>query len=646
MAVVQISRIQVRRGKINSGTGLPQLASGELAWSIDSQELWIGNGAVSEGAPAVGNTKIITQNDLSFNNNLLNLVQHLYKANDTTIQTGADSNIPVLRPLQDWFDDHVNAKDFGSVIDGVTDDTAALQRAVNQLFLNPATKASVNTPAGYTNRRVLKLPAGKYITTKPIFLPSYTTIVGAGTDKTLIYYNPVSTITATTTYLNKKVTTSVDTTLMIGATITGPGIPIKGQNNVTEDTTIVSVASGEFMLSAYTTSASTGGSFTITLAKPAFQTVNDASGIGSPSPLSATDSASQTRGITIKDLSITTPTGKNAGIQLDAVRDSLFENLHFIGTWGGVVNNLSAGISLNALSSLITCENNIFRNIKLESFTSGVLAKQDILNNLFEDCLVKDTYQGFNLGTDADGNTVGQQFGPRETTILNTKFVNIKRQAVYIALGSGNTTNNCRYYNVGCNGGSNALYAAYPQVYFGTFGNTSINDRSDRVDDLSTVNTTTIYKPEISGHGSYTLHGWKQLNLGYQISPILAFRLPVNTDGLGTPTGSISHTIDYIYNSTTNSFTRAGVMTISGNMTTGKIQLSDEYNFTGADPDGSKQMLLDFTAYFTDASGALLQYNGGGHIIGGAVPSSIVVYYVNNYSADTGSFSYRRSTSL
>ena len=45
MAVVQISRIQVRRGRINSGTGLPQLASGEMAWAIDSQELYIGNGA-------------------------------------------------------------------------------------------------------------------------------------------------------------------------------------------------------------------------------------------------------------------------------------------------------------------------------------------------------------------------------------------------------------------------------------------------------------------------------------------------------------------------------------------------------------------------------------------------------------------------
>ena len=35
MAVVQISKIQVRRGKKNT-TGMPQLASGELAWAIDT----------------------------------------------------------------------------------------------------------------------------------------------------------------------------------------------------------------------------------------------------------------------------------------------------------------------------------------------------------------------------------------------------------------------------------------------------------------------------------------------------------------------------------------------------------------------------------------------------------------------------------
>ena len=53
MAIVQISRIQVRRGRENTDTGLPQLASGEMAWAIDTQQLYIGNGSVSEGAPAV-----------------------------------------------------------------------------------------------------------------------------------------------------------------------------------------------------------------------------------------------------------------------------------------------------------------------------------------------------------------------------------------------------------------------------------------------------------------------------------------------------------------------------------------------------------------------------------------------------------------
>ena len=51
MAVVQISRVQVRRGRKNQGTSVPQLASGEMGWAIDSQELFIGNGSIQEGSP-------------------------------------------------------------------------------------------------------------------------------------------------------------------------------------------------------------------------------------------------------------------------------------------------------------------------------------------------------------------------------------------------------------------------------------------------------------------------------------------------------------------------------------------------------------------------------------------------------------------
>ena len=57
MAVIQISKIQVRRGYQEN---LPQLGSGEMGWSIDERRLFIGNGTLSEGAPEIGNTEILT----------------------------------------------------------------------------------------------------------------------------------------------------------------------------------------------------------------------------------------------------------------------------------------------------------------------------------------------------------------------------------------------------------------------------------------------------------------------------------------------------------------------------------------------------------------------------------------------------------
>ena len=90
MAVVQISRIQVRRGQKNAGSGLPQLASGEFGWAIDTRELYIGNGSVAEGAPAVGNTKIITQHD-----DLFTLADSYTYLGGLQVQTGASATSPI-----------------------------------------------------------------------------------------------------------------------------------------------------------------------------------------------------------------------------------------------------------------------------------------------------------------------------------------------------------------------------------------------------------------------------------------------------------------------------------------------------------------------------------------------------------------------
>ena len=174
MAVVQISRIQVRRGQKNAGTGLPQLASGELGWAVDSQELYIGNGSVAEGAPYVGNTKLLSEKDdlFSFADN------YSYKKQAGNVITGINANNPVVRSLQDRLDDIVSIKSFGALGDG-TDQTVAIQRAIDQLFLNPATKGSERS------RTILHIEAGSYTISDTIYIPPHANIHCAGKDKTV-----------------------------------------------------------------------------------------------------------------------------------------------------------------------------------------------------------------------------------------------------------------------------------------------------------------------------------------------------------------------------------------------------------------------------------------------------------------------------
>lgn len=179
MAVVQISRIQHRRGQKNTGTGLPQLASGELGWAIDTRELYIGNGSVSEGAPAVGNTKILTEYD-----NILDFADtYRYQINNDSIQTGNNTSSPVSRSLQQRLDDFVSVRAFGARGDGVTDDTAAVQRAIDQLFVNPA---YTDSPI---NRYKLRMEPGKYLITDTLYIPPFATVVGAGSYKTMLKFS-------------------------------------------------------------------------------------------------------------------------------------------------------------------------------------------------------------------------------------------------------------------------------------------------------------------------------------------------------------------------------------------------------------------------------------------------------------------------
>lgn len=181
MAVVQISKIQIRRGK-EQETGIPQLASGELAWAVDTQRLYIGNGAVSEGSPAVGNTRIVTSAD-----NLLDIAdQYTYKVNDSNINTSGDANYPVIRTLQERLDERVSASAYG--IEPSTDDqTVVIQHAIDNLFLNLSTKFNTSS------RVTLEFGPGTYFFGSTIYIPSHCRIVGAGVQKTVFQFTGANT---------------------------------------------------------------------------------------------------------------------------------------------------------------------------------------------------------------------------------------------------------------------------------------------------------------------------------------------------------------------------------------------------------------------------------------------------------------------
>ncbi len=169
MPIVQISRIQHRRGK---RTDLPQLAAGELGWVIDEQRLFIGNGTVSDGAPAVGNTEIVTSGSSAFTT-ALNHTYQGYLGNSTPV------TLSQARTLQKRLDDYVSVKDFGATGDDSTADVTAIQNAIDELYID-------TDKTDTRSRRVLFFPAGTYRINAALKIPPYAHLVGEGPDKTII----------------------------------------------------------------------------------------------------------------------------------------------------------------------------------------------------------------------------------------------------------------------------------------------------------------------------------------------------------------------------------------------------------------------------------------------------------------------------
>jgi len=484
------------------------------------------------------------------------------------------------------------------------------------------------------------------------------------------------------------VSATISGSVVAGQLLSGTGVPANTYilASITSNTFLVStnqavastVITGTGAISLTNTGTSpigagTGISLELALTGAAIQTVTDISTFGfnttnnDPAAQGALNqegvptSSNHARHIHLKGLTIQVTTGDNTALELNSTSDSLFEDIKLIGGPSyPVFNTVSTGIALNSKNAVLT-QNNIFRDVILNNFTFGVYSSGASNSNVFENPYVDGVYMGFVLGYNytsqfnhtSDQLTVGSD---NKNQIINGNFNNVRRQAVLIGTGTGNTVANTKLYNVGNNGGANSLY---PQIYCFTNNNSVTNVYSDRTAaSFDSTNLTSFpYIPEVGGNVTYKTIGFEQISglvcttSPSNIGPQFVFRLPVCTDELGETIGNAVYNIDYTYNSTVGSYVRKGTITISATFSPGSpfsvnhpIQLSDGYNFAGSDGtlgDGSQtSVALDFSAQYLDASGSSYSDSSVG------LPTSIGIFYTNKLPNERGQLSYSYTASF
>jgi len=185
MAVIEIARIQVRRGQENQ-TGVPVLAGGEFGWAADTERLFIGLRR-DDGGSRDANIELLTENHLRnfFSSASTATTQALY-----TYEKGSDItklspvSVEIARSIQQKLDSvDPSVLDFG-VSSGLNDNTTALRVAVENLFLDPL-QTNPLYPTSSTSK-TLRIPSGIYNIADTIFIPKNTTIIGDGIDRTII----------------------------------------------------------------------------------------------------------------------------------------------------------------------------------------------------------------------------------------------------------------------------------------------------------------------------------------------------------------------------------------------------------------------------------------------------------------------------
>lgn len=536
MAVVQISRIQVRRGK-KQDSDIPQLASGELGWALDTQELFIGNGSTAEGAPETGNTKILTTAD-----DLLELAgQYAYKRDDGNIQTGPSINSPIERSVQSKLDDFVSLFDFLNTEErraveqgNIIDVTVPLQRAIDNLYLN--------SDKGIAESRVpLYIPPGTYtISGDGVRLPPYANIVGAGIDRT-VFISSVEDV---------------------------PGH-------------IFSTVNGDSSIGVYADPSSTTVDNMARLISLTGVTINHTSFGGALLLENCKDSK-------FEDIKFVGPWDNAQGISNDGDPVNNWVAVYLSNGSNAAPStdyNIFSNIFINGFSCGVWSDYDInynkFLNGKIETCGLGFVFGVD------------QTALGEIPG--------GKQNGPQNTLIKDYVFDSINKQGLYVRTGNFTRSESNIYLNVGRDNSDSVVVTPVIEFFrtdlplnddfIEMSNNVSINDYFQRTQELTVdpLYFTQSYITEVLGAKRVDLTYPVKRELGVLLTPDTVIRLPADQNR-----GVIELEYTYRAEKSVNPVMQYGKMTIIYNTLSGSDEITffDENTFTG---NPSKAGQLEFT---------------------------------------------------
>ena len=548
MAVIEIAKIQVRRGQENQ-TGIPQLAGGEFAWAEDTENLYIGLKREDGGARDT-NIRVLTENDARLFTNFVSTAAlnslytwELNSADDITSTSTVTAK--VIRYTQDKLDDFVNAADFGVIASTgtqINDCSIQLQIAVDNLFLNKNVEWNNVVYENTLYNKKLYVPAGIYKIGETVKIPRNTVIVGEGIDKTI--FEVITTGTG--------VFQTVDYAGRRNESPYSPSNTFQGEFDATSTSSLT---------------------FSIT-------------GPGQPKNI-------HIEGMTLRHSTSTSLLLAQSLISLDCVDNAVIRNVKFQGrdTWTAPASNPSyVGIDLRGYSALLTSENILIDNCQFTGLYYDVKSNYDTNHIVIQNSSF--TSSTFGIAFSTTTNVLATD-GPTYNRILNNKFQDIYNQGIFVGsnLVGGPTfhvSENNSFVKVGDRGNTQGTSTVGTSVIrFATPGNASVNDYFGREkfhNQYKGTTSTYTYYPLIDGRATIDLNSVTTATASAFANTAI-MRLPITgyAQYLQLKYTAISaETVDNIQRfGTLQIYIRPG-FDFSGS-SPNQVKLIDDYNSSGSD---------------------------------------------------------------